>query len=335
MARSHARVFTSIWGDPDFCALSRAARHMYLYLLSQPDLEHSGIIGLRVNRWADNCADETPGSIRDALGELEKARFVAIDWQKEELLVRSLIRRDEVWRQPNVFKAAATSARNTRSALIRTVLLAELERLDRDAATREVVNVCAALIQELRASLPSPSPDPSGNSSRTPSEPFERGSQEAAWKGSSNGGSVREPLSPVHESPSPREPAGLIQHPLLTAVPDLPNEGEGDQSQEQAERDALVAEARAAHPRWGSASIVRALGAVAERPWPLVLAAARKCWADPATKHPGRLEHDGDWWVGGGPAATQGRTLHCERHLLDYAEGGECRSCAADRKAAS
>ena len=67
----------------------------------------------------------------------------------------------------------------------------------------------------------------------------------------------------------------------------------------------------------------------------LVLAAARKCWADPETKHPGRLQHDGDWWLGGGPPATRARTVTCPQHHIDHAEGAECRSCAADRKAAS
>ena len=331
MARSFGRVLSSIWDDEDFRALPATSRLMYIFLLSQTDLEHSGIIPLRIQRWARDIGlplEDISASLKD----LSETRFVVVDEVAGELLVRSLIRRDEIWRQPNVFKAAAVSARASKSAPIKGVLFVEVRRLDLAGVARETQTLRDSLLTHL---------EPFGNTSPTPTEPSpspndgpEDGghvdkvgnSRESAGQNPSRG--VREPqrnstgnssagptgkgegygpvlgvANPHSPTPSPvaeREP----MRPLWpAAVPDA--KVSPDPPPDPA---ALVAEVRAIRPGWASRSIRRALAvdSVAERPWPLVAAAMLAVARDPESKQPGRIAGDGPWWepVSGKPAVT-------------------------------
>lgn len=149
MARSFGRVLSAIWDDGDFVALSLNAQRMYLFLLSQSDLEHSGLIPLRERRWAKACKDSTAEQVGMDLKELVAARFALVDEDTEELLVRSLIRRDEVWKQPNVFKAAAVSATAAKSPAIKAALYAEISRLDLTSANEDSQGVRLGLLRNL------------------------------------------------------------------------------------------------------------------------------------------------------------------------------------------
>jgi hypothetical protein len=218
MARTHARVYTSIWSDDDFLALSPGAQRMFLFLVSQPDLEHSGVIALRERRWSRGSAQITVDDVRGDLDELAKARFVVVDEEAEELLVRSLMRWDGVWKQPNVAKSAAGQIRTVTSEGIREVLRDELVRMDLNGANADVTSLRNALVAELGGpSLdgpPTPSATPSGNSSLNPSgnpsdDPSDSGnanhevspsadpSRRAQGKGNGNGGQPQDSPSPI------------------------------------------------------------------------------------------------------------------------------------------
>ena len=95
MARSHARILTSIWSDPDFTALTPQSQRLYLFLLSQPKLTMVGVIDLMPGRWASKAAGMTINDIRTSLADLEHARFIVVDPIEEELLVRSIVKIDE------------------------------------------------------------------------------------------------------------------------------------------------------------------------------------------------------------------------------------------------
>lgn len=129
MARDHARILCRIWEDAEFRACSPEAQRLYFLLLSQPTLNHAGVIGLTLRRWA-RCCDKTEISdLEGALAELEAARFLAIDEDTEEVLIRSFIRNDGVAQQPNVLKTALLEAAAVASARLRAVLAGELRRL--------------------------------------------------------------------------------------------------------------------------------------------------------------------------------------------------------------
>ena len=106
MPRTHGRIYATIWDNADFAALSGGAQRTYLMLLTQPNLGHSGLLPLTVRRWSLLCADATVETLRAGLAELAAARFVVVDEATEELLVRTLIRNDGVWKQPKVLAVA-------------------------------------------------------------------------------------------------------------------------------------------------------------------------------------------------------------------------------------
>jgi hypothetical protein len=136
-----------------------------MFLLSQPDLAHDGVIALRVRRWSQSAAGLTPSQLLIDLKQLNEARFVVIDEDAEELLVRSFIRRDRVYRQPNVLRAAADHLPLVTSESIRYELADELARI----AEEEMPEGSRTIVAEMRASLPNPSRKGSRNPSGNPS----------------------------------------------------------------------------------------------------------------------------------------------------------------------
>lgn len=362
MARSFGRVLASIWDDEDFRALTPTTRLVYVFLLSQPDLDHAGVIPLRERRWGHDLAFPV-NEVTSCLKELAGARFAVVDEDTEELLVRSLVRRDEVWRQPNVFKSAAASAIATKSAAIKAGLLAEIRRLDLSGASREIQRIRDDLATHLepfwnpsptppeRSSAPSwddipepPVDDDPGitgdtgngagqNPSGTLSEAQPGGTSELRGKGSSYGPVPLVPPSPFPLPPPPaNRPKPTVNAPLW---PVAVTGEEGDDS-DRKNRDDLVAEVRAKRPDWSTASIRRALAAepVAERPWPLVHSAMLAVADDPASDQPGRLAHDGPWWRTDPPADTAGPPKptwcgYCDEktRLLGVDDPGRCPAC--------
>ena len=89
MAREFAKVYMSIWGNPDFTKLSVGAQRLYMFLISQPDLSRAGTITLAFNRWLSRVMDYSREELLSDLAELASTRFVVVDESTEELLVRS------------------------------------------------------------------------------------------------------------------------------------------------------------------------------------------------------------------------------------------------------
>jgi hypothetical protein len=163
VARAEARILVSIWSDQDFRALSPNAQWAYMFLLSQPDLAHTGVIPLRVRRWAQAADGMTTSALAEALRRLEAARFIVADRDAEELLVRSFIRRDKVFKQPQVFRAAADALPLVTSQILRSALAEEMVRV----AEEDMVPSSRAILEEMRAALPQaglhPGPHPAGH----------------------------------------------------------------------------------------------------------------------------------------------------------------------------
>lgn len=205
MARSEARLSVSVWTDPDFLALTPTAQRMFMFLLSQPDLAHDGVIALRERRWSKSAASLTIEQVGIDLDELHTARFVVIDEDAEELLVRSFIRRDKVYRQPNVLRAAADHLGVVTSHVILAAIAAELRRV---ATAEDIGEASATIVTEMLAAIEgaigNPSPDPSGKGSGNPSAgtPGERGVVTAVVRASPDPRSS-EPRTPEPHRPPP------------------------------------------------------------------------------------------------------------------------------------
>lgn len=149
MARSHARIYTSIWDDADFLALTGDAQRCYLMLLSQPNLNHAGVMATTIRRWTLLRSDETEDGLRAALSELSATRFVLIDERTEELLIRTLIRNDGVWKQPKVLAVALGEAASVRSATLRACVVEELARINPADAGDKTRGDVEALLKDL------------------------------------------------------------------------------------------------------------------------------------------------------------------------------------------
>ena len=181
MARSEARVLVDIWDDGDFLALSPTAQRMFLFLISQRDLEHTGVLALRERRWAKGAAGMTAADIAKDLGELERGRFVLIDEDAEELLVRSFIRRDKVFKQPNVMRAAAERVSTIKSSRVRQELLVELDRI---LESEEMSDSARGIVEEMVDCLAKGSGNPSEN-------PSEKGHSDPSGNASLKGSELR------------------------------------------------------------------------------------------------------------------------------------------------
>ncbi len=203
MARSEARVSVDIWNDPDFRALPWGAQWCYMFLLSQQDLAHTGVLALRIRRWAQSADDMPLGAVKFALDALERARFIVIDYDTEELLVRSFIRRDKVFKQPQVFRAAADQLVLVTSPVLRFALAVELERVSRE----DMVEASRAILSDMRAALPDPTEHPA-------QQPQRQGNDEAARTGPEERGVV---TAVVTEFPVPRSSKSPDPDPLPLA----------------------------------------------------------------------------------------------------------------------
>lgn len=155
MARTgFAKLYTRIWSDRDFIALPERLQRGFLMLISQGNLNAAGVIALQPRRWARFAPDSTPESITRVVNALEERRYVCVDWDTEELLVRSYIRNDGLWKQPNVMKGSFDDIEATLSDRLRAVLRSELERIPWDSLTGKMADEIRARAAEVIASLP-------------------------------------------------------------------------------------------------------------------------------------------------------------------------------------
>lgn len=132
MARDHARIQVALWSDPDFRALSCEAQRMYLVILSQPRLSYCGSLDYLPSRLAVLAADETPDDVEQAVKALESHRYVVVDRDTHELLVRTFVRHDGLLGSPNVTKAMLKDRAALLSEPLRHVLDDELRRAYRN-----------------------------------------------------------------------------------------------------------------------------------------------------------------------------------------------------------
>ena len=128
MARDYARIMTAIWRNSEFRALDEAPQRMYLLLVTQPEISAAGVLALRIRRWADMAKNSTAESMVQVLKELEAGRFIFVDWDAEELLIRSFIRWDGGFNNPKRRPVIVRDASDVVSVTITRHLMMEFQR---------------------------------------------------------------------------------------------------------------------------------------------------------------------------------------------------------------
>lgn len=126
MANSVGLVQSAIWMSDEFCGLSGDAQRLYLFLISQDDVSLCGVLALRANRWAASAADWNAQRVRKSLAELERARFVVVDHDTEEVLIRTYVRHSGALRLPNVVVGVMKQFALIRSHVLRRAVLETL-----------------------------------------------------------------------------------------------------------------------------------------------------------------------------------------------------------------
>lgn len=154
----YGKLFSRIWNDPEFTSLDARAQQVYALLVSHSTRNHAGVLPLTLKRWAGSTADSTVENVTAALKRLAAKRFVVIDWDSEELLVRTFIRNDEIYKQPNLMVSALRFCRDVLSPRLRWALFDELTKLPDHKDRQKTEETANALVEGLE---------------RTPAEPIE------------------------------------------------------------------------------------------------------------------------------------------------------------------
>lgn len=168
MARDHARIKVSIWGNEDFKELRAPHQHAYFVLTTQAKLSYCGVLDYIPSRLAKLAKGLTEATVESMVEGLEKARYVVLDRDTQECLIRSYVRHDGLLESPNISKAMAKDYGEVISPRIRAAVLIELQRAyledSKLAGWRGIKEKFPTLMEEIR----NPSPDPYANPSPNP-----------------------------------------------------------------------------------------------------------------------------------------------------------------------
>lgn len=224
MPRTHGRIMAAIWTDPDFLALEVGPQRLYMFLLSQPDLSHAGLVPMRTRRWAKKTKAMTVAGITADLGDLADAKFVVLDDDTQEVLVRTFVRNDGVYKQPKVMLRLREDAKQVESPRLRAAFRVELDKLPLHELTtaRQAVE---EIVSDLRADFSGdgyPTGYPSERVSDTPdwTRPTDQ-SEESAETDKRAGQNPSERVS-GRVSDTPRVRAGTLPQPP-SPVPQPPS----------------------------------------------------------------------------------------------------------------
>lgn len=183
MARKFGQINSQTWTDSDFKQdLGVDAQWLYFVLCSQSNLNGAGVVPLQDRKWRKYARDMNDDRIEAALAELQSYWYVLVDEETEEVLIRTFIRNDGLWKQPNVLLGALRSAEGVMSDTLRAVIWDELQRIPFDKLSEERAGKARDMVVEYREALHGTLPEgfripptiPSSNPSRSPSELLER-----------------------------------------------------------------------------------------------------------------------------------------------------------------
>lgn len=128
MARKYAQIQVSIWSDEDFKALDPLYQHMYFVLLSQPRMNLCGVIDFIPARIAQASYSLTVDEVEQRVKWLDSKRYIVVDNDTSELLIRSFIRNDGLLKMPNVATGMASDYGEVMSPRLRKAIEKELAR---------------------------------------------------------------------------------------------------------------------------------------------------------------------------------------------------------------
>lgn len=169
----YAKVNVAIWGDQDWKKLTRDEHWLYFLLWSHPKTNAAGVADWRPGRLASSAAQTTAEDVRRIAAQLQAKRFILVDEESEEVLIRSYLKHDQRMKQPNASVSVANAYSGTASLPIQKVIVYELGRLkERQPSykgweSRAIQDVLSQDGRPIDIYL-DPSPDPSSDPSDDP-----------------------------------------------------------------------------------------------------------------------------------------------------------------------
>jgi hypothetical protein len=146
-ARQFGKIPRTRWAEEWWTSLTADAQWLHSFLISQPTTDSAGIFPIRITKWAKGAVDMTVERVQAAARQLVEGGVIVPDHDTEEGLIRNYIRDD--WAGDNIFKGALGRAVLCQSALLRAVLLHEIENLGREMKPEWLL-----LVADLRDSIP-------------------------------------------------------------------------------------------------------------------------------------------------------------------------------------
>ena len=128
MARQYAQIQVAIWSDEDFKALDPDLQHAFFVLISQPRMNLCGVIDYIQSRIAGCVKKWTVDDVESLVKGLESEKYVVVDRDTQELLVRTFIRNDGLLKMPNVAQGMASDYGEVMSDRLRKSIDAELKK---------------------------------------------------------------------------------------------------------------------------------------------------------------------------------------------------------------
>lgn len=129
MSREYGQLRHDIWSDDDWRSLTVPAQHLYMLLLSDPKLSYCGVTGWHPGKISQRSGENAGRDTLVAGAELSNRRFVVIDEETEEVLVRSYLKHDPVMKNPRLAVTMTKDYAVVGSKKIRAAIVFELTRL--------------------------------------------------------------------------------------------------------------------------------------------------------------------------------------------------------------
>lgn len=128
MGREYSRIKLTIWNDPDFQALTYRAQWLYFVMLTHPTIDACGVVEWREAKLAHFAGGMTVHDLRGAAAELGRGRFIAVDPDTEEALIRSFVRHDGGMKSPNMVKGIVRAHAGIASRKLKAIVSEEVRR---------------------------------------------------------------------------------------------------------------------------------------------------------------------------------------------------------------
>jgi hypothetical protein len=123
MARVYGKLLCAAWGDTDFISLSAQAQRMYMLVVSQPTVSTCGVLDYVPARWARYAPGMTAEDVETLIDELEARRYVHVDRDYSELLIRSFVKNDGVCAKWPMLKSMWSAFDAIASPMLRELLV--------------------------------------------------------------------------------------------------------------------------------------------------------------------------------------------------------------------